>query len=580
MLSDYPFVKCANPRRIVSPYTGETLIVPCGSCNVCRNRQSSRYTLQCRLEGQTAKYVRFITLTTANTLTPYLVAVDSHVSPKHDGYTRWDFYDPDSGELIHSESDEFNKRPVSDVLAQQRFFGNLAVLSRRMAQLFIKRLRNYIHKFWVRYCTVYLLQHCPEIKSKYEEKGFMPLRLPKKIILNYAQQYNLPPFPGIRYFLCGEYGPKHYKPHYHILIFTDSDWLVSSSDATLSFFPKWTWSRNKDYTPCGSDVLSYLEYAVRSAWPFGINETAIPRRDCSNYVASYINNSCSLPFVFERCKQIRPFVLHSSFLGQRFLKKERKTVYQTPFEDFVRRSCTVDGFNREYDLWRSCYSVFFPKCKGYVAKSAQERLDSLRLYTKVCESYPGGEKLINVAVDIITSILLSYKNGDYEFKRFNSPSYRDLLGYFASSLSDRLKRNSNTYTFVSDDEYKILGNIIHSCYSELLLSRHFVTFCVGSHDYFLAKRLSSKIDDFYAFLDKNRLAKWYESMSQYFENDYACDDDIIFFYNNTGFDPSELLMNPIYKRYMSTQYKLSMQRIKHKRLVDSDDPDLNFMLDG
>lgn len=83
----------------------------------------------------------------------------------------------------------------------------------------------------------------------------------------------------IRYFLCGEYGPKTLRPHYHALIFN---------------FPK------------GYDA--YTE--IHKAWKRGYTVVAPVTPSRISYVAKYCAMSQSLPR-FYRHKSRRPFVLCS-----------------------------------------------------------------------------------------------------------------------------------------------------------------------------------------------------------------------------------------------------------------------------
>ena len=61
-----PFCKCLHPKKIVNPYTNESMVVPCGHCQACTLAKNSRYAFQCDLESYTAKHTLFITLTYAN----------------------------------------------------------------------------------------------------------------------------------------------------------------------------------------------------------------------------------------------------------------------------------------------------------------------------------------------------------------------------------------------------------------------------------------------------------------------------------------------------------------------------------
>ena len=84
-------VKCLNPKKIVNPYTGQALTVPCRDCIACKAQKSSRYTLQCQLEAKCHKYCLFVTLT-----------YDSHHIPMAYIDENNEIYDCDTGEHLGS----------------------------------------------------------------------------------------------------------------------------------------------------------------------------------------------------------------------------------------------------------------------------------------------------------------------------------------------------------------------------------------------------------------------------------------------------------------------------------------------
>ena len=69
-MTEYPFVKCFNPQKIVNKYTGEELVVPCGHCPACSMTKSARLAFQCECERVSNKYCLLVTLTYANSFIP------------------------------------------------------------------------------------------------------------------------------------------------------------------------------------------------------------------------------------------------------------------------------------------------------------------------------------------------------------------------------------------------------------------------------------------------------------------------------------------------------------------------------
>lgn len=215
-----PFCKCLNPQRIVNPYTHECMTVPCGKCKACILAKNSCYAFQCDLESYCSMYTVFVTLTYAPNYLP--VATPMYLGDNTDFglLCRYDLVDFETGEslgVFESESSQLE-------LLQQKFnlCGSIPYLRKTDLQLFLKRFRYYVTK-----------------------------RLPKE---------------KVRYYAVGEYGPVHFRPHYHLLLFLNS-----------------------------KEVLQICPEAVSEAWPFGRIDVQVSEGKCSSYVAGYVNSSVFSP---------------------------------------------------------------------------------------------------------------------------------------------------------------------------------------------------------------------------------------------------------------------------------------------
>ena len=175
-----PFCKCLYPRRILNPYTHEFMTVPCGHCEACVLAKNSRYAFQCDLESYACKYTVFVTLTYANNYLPIATPVPYPVDPADDYagvFKKYSLIDFETGENLCDFEMQINKLE----LLQQKFnlCGAIPYLRKYDLQLFLKRFRYYVTK-----------------------------RFPQE---------------KVRYFAVGEYGPVHFRPHYHLLLFLSSD---------------------------------------------------------------------------------------------------------------------------------------------------------------------------------------------------------------------------------------------------------------------------------------------------------------------------------------------------------------------
>lgn len=210
----------SQPSRIVNPYTHECMTVPCGKCKACILAKNSRYAFQCDLESYCSMYTVFVTLTYAPNYLP--VATSMYLGDNTDFglLCRYDLVDFETGEslgVFESESSQLE-------LLQQKFnlCGSIPYLRKTDLQLFLKRFRYYVTK-----------------------------RLPKE---------------KVRYYAVGEYGPVHFRPHYHLLLFLNS-----------------------------KEVLQICPEAVSEAWPFGRIDVQVSEGKCSSYVAGYVNSSVFSP---------------------------------------------------------------------------------------------------------------------------------------------------------------------------------------------------------------------------------------------------------------------------------------------
>lgn len=509
-LKDYPYIRCLEPKRIYNPYLREYLIVPCGHCRACQVAKGSRYKLQIQLEAKAHKYCVFLTLTYANTYIPRLVLspCNNQLLGVVDGYH---VVEKSTAEIIdYLDSPSYQVEPLLEKL---NLFGDVPYLRKRDVQLFLKRLRKQLSNF-------------SDAK--------------------------------IRYYACGEYGPVHFRPHFHLLLFHDSDELAAVTSHTLSEFPDWTWfdSENKCQ---GSDALSVLEYCVRSSWRYGRVDCQYSQGDAARYVASYVSGAGTLPKIYQ-LPSTRPFSLHSRFLGQGFLANESKKVYATSVRDFIHRCVPLDGVNKEFDLWRSCYNVYYPRCKDYARKSTSMRLFSYQLYASAKELYPYCSSILEISREIVMHLSFYVYGKSHTLSELDAKNKR-LLTYFRDSLNYK----GNYLEYGIDD--LVLDRMVYRVYSELLLSRHFLEFCCPCANR-SPRSMLSLIEIFYSDLEMMRLNDFFKMQETYFAQDFVDADDIVYMYNNTRFSMDSFKQSLTYRSFEQKTFEIFQSRIKHKALND------------
>lgn len=373
----------------------------------------------------------------------------------------------------------------------------------------------------------------------------------------------------VRYFICGEYGPKSFKPHYHILFFFDSaDCLTRDGNHVIGEFPPYTRSKNGDNAPAQTPITDF-EYHLRKAWPFGrVDCTYIAQGSCSQYVAFYFNSSSSLPSFFA-LPSTACFCLHSRFLGRQILREEFATyVFQEPSRVANRILRYPDGF-RDQLLSRENIAALYPRCKGFVIKSREARLLSYTVLN-MAHCYYLGNKM-QIARHIADDMYNGVRN--------------ECVDYFLDSVDYNTRyQDYISRPHVTDDLVKVyyddfMNKLTLSIYTELLCSGLFLQNVVqlkslvpiGRFDQFELKTYSDqqliefyydRIVEMYDYLDQRHLKDLYEHQQEYFA--HYDNEDLPFFYNNGVFDLESFKQTLSVRVWTSTRLNLLKDKQKHK----------------
>lgn len=174
-------ITCEHPVKIFNRATGKYMLVPCGKCDLCRNKQASKWVLRLDQEARCWKYVMFFTLTYDEQNCPRMILQrDRSLVDLWSG----EYVDPSWYNSLSSK----DKKIV-------RVNKGVKYCSVQDVQKFIKRVRYY----FTQVCNPTLVEYEKEVR-------FLP-----------SEQ------PTLRYYVCGEISPTGYRPHYHGLLFFSSD---------------------------------------------------------------------------------------------------------------------------------------------------------------------------------------------------------------------------------------------------------------------------------------------------------------------------------------------------------------------
>ena len=261
--------RCQHPRTVVNKYTHESVVVPCGHCPSCILRRSAIQTNLLTTYSAQFRYVYFVTLTYAPCFLPTL-----EVS------------------IVETCSDDIADVPcfpsIDDLDAgdpNTYLFGFRSVP--RSASVKVKN------------STVERVFKDPEIRFSYPMKpkdllsilGKVNHNVPNRIpyvcnrdldlFLKRLRSYYLD--EKLRYYAVSEYGPTSFRPHWHLLLFSNSERFSQ--------------------TICEN---------VSKAWSYGRCDASLSRGFAAQYVASYVNSFVALPnFYTQMPKVVRPKSFHS-----------------------------------------------------------------------------------------------------------------------------------------------------------------------------------------------------------------------------------------------------------------------------
>lgn len=261
--------RCQHPRTVVNKYTHEPVVVPCGCCPSCVLRRSAIQTNLLTTYSAQFRYIYFVTLTYAPCFLPTLeVSVIENCSE--------DIADvpcvPDINNLDSNDDNTY-------------LFGFRSVP--RSASVKVKN------------STVERVFKDPEVKFSYPMKPKellsildkinhnIPNRIPYvcnrdlDLFLKRLRSYYLD--EKLRYYAVSEYGPTSFRPHWHLLLFSNSERFSE--------------------TICEN---------VSKAWSYGRCDASLSRGFAAPYVASYVNSFVALPnFYTQMPKVVRPKSFHS-----------------------------------------------------------------------------------------------------------------------------------------------------------------------------------------------------------------------------------------------------------------------------
>lgn len=261
--------RCQHPRTVVNKYTQEPVVAPCNLCPSCLLRRSAIQTNLLTTYSAQFRYVYFVTLTYAPRFLPTLEVsiIETCTDDIADVPCVPNIADLDAGD---PNTYLFGFRSVPR-------FSSVKLKSSTVKRTF----KDPVISFSYPMKSEDLLSILEKVKHN------VPYRIPyvcnRDLDLFLKRLRSYYPDEKLRYYAVSEYGPTSFRPHWHLLLFSNSERFSQ--------------------TVCEN---------VSKAWSYGRCDASLSRGFAASYVASYVNCFVALPdFYTQMPKVVRPKSFHS-----------------------------------------------------------------------------------------------------------------------------------------------------------------------------------------------------------------------------------------------------------------------------
>lgn len=265
--------KCFNGKNVLNPYTGQMMYQPCGVCPACLTRIASARSMRVSLQASISKYSYMVNLSYDTTYVPKCKIRKVSEDPNDHNYVLYT--------LPRKKGDyRINKQIVwKSKITGKKYVGNKKIDApitynddfevrfsaspkymenfRKKASLNIKGKYPYLQDVYGYIC--------------YNDVVLFMKRL-RKYLFKKTGNYE-----KIHSYVVSEYGPVHFRPHFHIILCFDSD-----------------------------EVAKNIIKAVRSCWPFGTCPSFRSDGGAESYVAAYVNSFSRLPHHLRQDDRLKP----------------------------------------------------------------------------------------------------------------------------------------------------------------------------------------------------------------------------------------------------------------------------------
>jgi hypothetical protein len=276
---------CQYRSFISNRYTGARIAVDCGQCDFCIHKRAQKASMRVKTAGSAFKYSYFVTLTYDNEHIPLMnckvlhsdyedvigISGDIHFGNEHHQYIPVSEYKCDDNFMLRHIFFE----QVQGTVPYDREIKEYVPVKDNWF-LSMDAIRSFIYKTQSVEKTVY------PVAEQYGLGNLIPF-LNYVDVQNYIKRLRkhlfqqLGKYETLHFYAVGEYGPVHFRPHYHLLLFTNSE-----------------------------KVAEVLRYCHDKSWKLGRSDFQSSAGGAGSYVASYVNSLCAAPLLYRSCCAFRP----------------------------------------------------------------------------------------------------------------------------------------------------------------------------------------------------------------------------------------------------------------------------------
>ena len=276
---------CQYRSFITNKYTGARIAVDCGQCDYCIHKRAQKASMRVKAAGSSFKYSYFVTLTYDNEHIPLMcckvlhseyedvvgISGDIHFGDEYHSYIPVSEYQCDDNSVLRHIFFEqvqgtvpFDREIKEYVPVKDNWF------------LSMDAIRSFIHKTQSVDKTDY------PVSEQYGRDNLIPF-LNYVDVQNYIKRLRkylykqLGSYETLHFYAVDEYGPVHFRPHFHLLLFTNSN-----------------------------EVSAVLRQCHYKSWKFGRSDFQRSAGGAASYVSSYINSLSAAPLLYRSCRAFRP----------------------------------------------------------------------------------------------------------------------------------------------------------------------------------------------------------------------------------------------------------------------------------